>query len=212
MQSPASTGSGFDEKLLDLSSEIDRFEGYEHAHALTIALIADAVAKHFNLAAHDRFFMQQAAFIHDIGEMAMGRDYILANRALTDLERLDLQRHPVVGEQEAAKRGFARGVQLLVRWHQEWWNGGGYPDAIERGQIPLAARILRVADSFSALTVNRPSRAAMTIVDAKQYMIEWAGIEFDPAVVHAFLSIDEELYVTTATSPEKDITQQTEEL
>jgi len=194
MQSPAAAESPFDEKLLDLSSNIDRFEGYNHAHALSIALIADAVAKQFNLAPHDRFFMQQAALIHDIGEMVMGREYIKAHRTLADAERIDLQRHPVIGEQEAARRGFPRGVQLLVRWHQEWWNGGGYPDAIEGTQIPLAARILRLADSFSALTVDRPTRPALTIAQAKQFMAEWAGIEFDPAVVRAFLAIDESVY------------------
>lgn len=202
MQGPASAGSGFDEKLLDLSSEIDRFEGYKHAHALTIALIADAVGAYFNLAAHDRFFMQQAALVHDIGEMAMGRDYIQANRTLTDAERIDLHRHPVIGEQESAARGFARGVQLLVRWHQEWWNGGGYPDAIHGTQIPLAARIIRVADSFSSLTVDRPVRPAMSVADAKRYVIEWAGIEYDPAVVRAFLSIDESIYTPDVASAE----------
>ncbi|MGI8812063.1 MAG: HD-GYP domain-containing protein [Pyrinomonadaceae bacterium] len=200
MQRPTSASSGFDEKLLDLSSEIDRFEGYKHAHALTIALIADAVGASFNLATHDRFFMQQAALIHDIGEMAMGRDYIQANRTFSDAERIDLHRHPVIGEQESAARGFARGVQLLVRWHHEWWNGSGYPDAIHGSQIPLAARIIRVADSFSSLTVDRPVRAAMSVADAKRYIIEWAGIEYDPSVVRAFLSIDESIYTLSVAS------------
>jgi HD-GYP domain-containing protein (c-di-GMP phosphodiesterase class II) len=194
MQNPAAAASRFDEKLLDLSATIDAFEGYRHAHALSIALIADAVAKQFNLAPHDRFFMQQAALIHDLGEMVMARDYIKANRSLTAAERVDLQRHPVIGEQEAARRGFSRGVQLLVRWHQEWWNGGGYPDAIDGAQIPLAARILRLADSFSSITVNRPYRNALSLHDAKQYLIDWAGIEFDPEVVRAFLSVDESVY------------------
>ena len=194
MQNPAAAASRFDEKLLDLSSSIDQFEGYKHAHALSIALIADAVAKQFNLAAHDRFFMQQAALIHDIGEMVMDREYIKAARGLTDVERIDLQRHPVIGEQEAAKRGFSRGVQLLVRWHQEWWNGGGYPDAIEGAQIPLAARILRLADSFSSITVDRPSRPALGLAGAKQFLTDWAGIEFDPDVVRAFLSVDPSVY------------------
>jgi HD-GYP domain-containing protein (c-di-GMP phosphodiesterase class II) len=194
MQNPAAAASRFDEKLLDLSTNIDQFEGYTYAHALSIALIADAVAKQFNLAPHDRFFMQQAALVHDIGEMVMGRDYIKAHRRLTDDERIDLQRHPVIGEQETARRGFSRGVQLLVRWHHEWWNGSGYPDAIESAQIPLAARILRLADSYSSITVDRPWRPAMGTVDAKQFLIDWAGIEFDPEVVRAFLSIDESVY------------------
>jgi HD-GYP domain-containing protein (c-di-GMP phosphodiesterase class II) len=180
--------SNFDEKLLELSSQMDEFEGYTHAHGLRIAAIADAIGKSFNLATHDRFFMQQAALLHDIGELVMNRDYIKLNRELTTAERLDMQRHPVIGEQEAAKRGFSRGVQLLVRWHHEWWNGGGYPDALEGEQIPLAARILRVADSFAALRDNRPRRKAMSVSEAKAFLIEWTGLEFDPKVVKAFLT------------------------
>lgn len=180
--------SDLDEKLLELSSEIDAFEGYTYAHGLRIAAIADAIGKEFNLAAHDRFFMQQAALVHDIGEMVMNRDYIKENRILTATERLDLQRHPVIGEQDAAKRGLSRGVQLLIRWHHEWWNGTGYPDCLEGEQIPLAARILRVADSFAALRDNRPRRKAMSVAEAKAHLREWAGLEFDPKVVKAFLA------------------------
>ncbi len=179
--------TNFDEKLLELSAEIDAFEGYTYAHGLRIAAIADAIGKSFNLAAHDRNFMQQAALIHDIGELAMNRDYIKQGRPLSAAERMDMQRHPVIGEQEAAKRGFSRGVQLLVRWHHEWWNGTGYPDALEGEQIPLAARILRVADSFAALRDDRPRRKAMSVAEARMYLTDWTGLEFDPKVVKAFL-------------------------
>ena len=191
MQNPAAAASRFDEKLLDLSTSIDQFEGYTYAHALSIALIADAVAKQFNLAPHDRFFMQQAALVHDIGELKMNRDYISSSGVLSADERLDLQRHPVIGEQETAKLGLPRGVQLLVRWHHEWWNGSGYPDGLVAEQIPLAARILRIADTYSALVSKRPFRTAWTHADARKYLIEWAGIEFDPAIVKAFIQISE---------------------
>ena len=168
---------------------MDDFECYTGAHGLQIAAIADALGAAFNLASRDRFFLQQAALIHDIGEKRMNREYIRATLGLTDNERIDLQRHPVIGEQEAAKLGLPRGVQLIVRWHHEWWNGGGYPDGIEAEQIPVAARILRVADTFSALTSGRPFRAAMPVDNARKYLTEWAGIEFDPSVVKAFLPI-----------------------
>ncbi len=198
MQTTPAAESRFDEKLLDLSSQMDEFEGYAHAHGLRLATIADAIGKQFNLAAHDRFFMQQAALVHDIGEVVMNREYIKESRVLTPDEVLDVQRHPVIGEQESARRGMSRGVQLLIRWHHEWWNGAGYPDALEGEQIPLAARILRVADSYAALTDDRPRRDAMSDPEAKHYMSEWAGLEFDPKVVKAFLSIDTATYITSA--------------
>ncbi|QYO65706.1 HD-GYP domain-containing protein [Leptolyngbya sp. 7M] len=178
-----------EEKLLDISSRIDLFEGYTHAHGLRIAEIADSIGNEFGMHEHDRKLMQQAALLHDIGEMAMKRDYIREARELSDIERLDMQRHSVIGEQEAAKLGLPRSVQLLIRWHHEWWNGYGYPDRLAGEQIPLAARIIRVADSFCALTDNRPRRAARSETEAVQYLIEWAGLEFDPRIVNLFLKL-----------------------
>ena len=189
MQSIQAEQPVIDEKLLRLSSEMDAFEGYEETHALRVATLAASIAAAFNISPHDLFFLQQAAVLHDIGEMEMAREYIAASRSLTGDERVDLQRHPVIGEQATAKHGLSRAVQLIVRWHHEWWNGGGYPDCLAGEQIPLAARILRVADTYAALISPRPFRAAMSADDARKYMAEWAGIEFDPAVVKAFLTV-----------------------
>ena len=182
-----------DESLLRLAKTIDDFEAYSHPHATRIATISDEVAKLFNLGQHDRVSLRHAALVHDLGEAVMNRDYIKRGSLLSEEERLDMMRHPVIGEQEAAKRGLSRAVQLLVRWHQEWWNGEGYPDGLRREQIPLAARILRVVDTYCALTDNRPYSPAIPIADAKKYLTQWAGLEFDPRVVRAFLSLPEEL-------------------
>jgi HD-GYP domain-containing protein (c-di-GMP phosphodiesterase class II) len=181
----------FDERVLRVSPQMDQFEGYADAHGRRIAEIADRLAAAFNLASRDRFFLQQAALVHDIGELVMNREYIRSPRVLTVEERLDLQRHPVIGEQETAKMGLPRGVQLLVRWHHEWWNGCGYPDGLAAEQIPLAARILRVADCFAAVTSARPFRPAMTEQQARRHLIEWTAIEFDPIIVKTFLDSTE---------------------
>lgn len=191
MQGVSILKEDFEESLLNIAKTIDDFEGYRHPHAVRIAVLSNATAKLFNLASHDRYSLGQAALVHDIGELVMNRDYINARRALTEAERIDMQRHPVIGEQEAAKRGLGRAVQLIVRWHHEWWNGAGYPDALMRDRIPLAARILRVADTYAALTDARSYNAAISAEQAKKYIIEWAGIEFDPLVVKAFLSLQD---------------------
>ena len=178
------------EAFIELARTVDRFERYENAHALRIANIADEIAIVFHLARHDRGSLQAAALLHDLGEVAMERDYIQDSRPLTSEERLDLSRHPVIGEREASRVGADRAAQLLVRWHHEWWNGAGYPDALRREEIPLAARILRVADSYAALTEMRPFRAALTDEEARAKLVARAGIEFDPSVVSVFLSLD----------------------
>ncbi len=172
-----------------LADATDEFEGYRHPHAERVAQLADELAKLFGLGRADRAALRIAALGHDLGEAAMRRDYIKRQGPLSEEERLDLARHPVIGEQETARAGADRGAQLLVRWHHEWWNGMGYPDALRREQIPLAARLLRVADAYAALTDARPFRAAFTEVDARRHLTEWAGLEFDPHVVRAFLTL-----------------------
>ena len=177
------------EAYLQLASAADKFEQYANPHAVRIAAIADRIAEAFHMAPQDRRSLRRAAYMHDLGEVAMERDYIQRAGALSEEERVDLARHPVIGEQEVARASADRAVQLLVRWHHEWWNGSGYPDALRQHEIPLAARILRVADTYAALTDARPFRAAMSEDEARQEIIEGAAIEFDPAVVTTLLSL-----------------------
>lgn len=176
---------------LQLASAADKFEQYANPHAARIAAIADRIGESFHMAHHDRRSLRRAAYMHDLGEVAMEREYIQRAGSLTEDERVDLARHPVIGEQEAARASADRAVQLLVRWHHEWWNGSGYPDALRQDEIPLAARILRVADSYAALTDARPFRPAMSEEEARRQIIEGAGIEFDPAVVSVFVSLQD---------------------
>ena len=180
---------GAREAYLQLAAAADRFEQYANPHAVRIAAIADALAGAFHMAPQDRRSLRNAAHLHDVGEVAMEREYIQRAGSLTIEERVDLARHPVIGEQEAARASADRAAQLLVRWHHEWWNGSGYPDALKQNEIPLAARILRVADSYAALTDGRPFRPALNEEEARQQIIERAAIEFDPAVVTVFLSL-----------------------
>jgi HD-GYP domain-containing protein (c-di-GMP phosphodiesterase class II) len=207
--------NGAGEAFLQLAKTSDRFEQYDNPHAQRIAVIADELALVFHLARHDRGSLQAAALLHDLGDVALERDYIQAARPLTYEERLDLARHPVIGEREASRVGADRAAQLLVRWHHEWWNGAGYPDALRREEIPLAARILRVADAYAALTDARPFRAAFTEIEARRELADRAGIEFDPAVVNVLLSIEplpemasfarvEEEVLTEETAPKQD--------
>lgn len=178
------------EVFMNLSYRADEFEGYANPHATRIAAIADQLARAFHLGARDRFSLRVAALGHDLGEVAMQRDYIQRNGALSDDERIDLARHPLLSEREAATSGADRGAQLLVRWHHEWWNGTGYPDGLRFEQIPLGARILRVADAYASLTDARPFRNAYSEKQAREHLLEWTGLEFDPRVVRALLALE----------------------
>jgi HD-GYP domain-containing protein (c-di-GMP phosphodiesterase class II) len=178
------------EVFTSLAARADEFENYANPHAWRIAAIADQIARLFRLGPRDRFSLRIAALAHDLGEVVMNRDYMRGRETLSDDERIDLARHPLISEREAATAGADRGAQLLVRWHHEWWNGTGYPDGLRFEQIPLGARILRAADTYASLTDARPYRAAYSEQQAREHLIEWTGIEFDPRVVRALLTLE----------------------
>src|SRR6185503_14326016 len=97
------------EAFIQLARTTDKFERYETPHAQRIAAIADEIATSFHLARHDRGSLYAAALLHDLGEVAMERDYIQASGALSSEERIDLARHPVIGERGVASwRGSRR--------------------------------------------------------------------------------------------------------
>src|ERR1051325_5190600 len=93
------------EAFIQLAKTVDKFERYDNPHAQRIAAIADEIAQEFHLARHDRGSLYAAALLHDLGEVAMERNYIQATSALSAEERLDLSRHPVIGEREASRVG-----------------------------------------------------------------------------------------------------------
>ena len=193
MRSPIKTISGghLETKVFrKLGQSADAFESYQHPHAERIAAVSSEIGRAFNLGSKDLQSLRAAAFMHDLGEVKMDRDYLKRAGSLTDEEVIDLQRHPLIGEQEAAKSGGDRATQLIIRWHHEWWNGCGYPDALRREEIPLAARILRVVDSYMAVTDARPFRPGMTTEAARTHVAQWAGLEFDPGVVNVLLALE----------------------
>lgn len=176
-------------QLAELAGEIDQVEGYTSPHAAFLAGMAGVLGEYFGLRDSDLSSLKQAAFAHDLGERIMKREYFARRGELTWDERFDLWRHPILGEQAAAQRELSRQAQLLIRWHHEWWNGRGYPDNLAGEAIPLGARILRVVDTYSALISDRPYRERFEEASAKQIIADQAGIEFDPRVVTAFLTL-----------------------
>lgn len=176
-------------QLAKLAAETDEVEVYATPHAAVVTHICVELGKRLGLRGSDLLALNYAALVHDLGERVMKRDYLGRRGELTWDERLDLWRHPVLGEQAAAQRELPRQTQLLIRWHHEWWNGQGYPDALAGEAIPLGARILRLADTFSALTSARPYRPRMEEETARQIIADSAGLEFDPQVVQAFLEM-----------------------
>jgi HD domain len=177
------------DRLLKIAVEIDRIEGYSEPHSVMIARIAERMGSLMGLHGTDLTALKYAALLHDIGERVMKRNYLLRPDDLTWEETLDLWRHPILGEQAAGELKLARQVQLLIRWHHEWWNGLGYPDGLAGETIPLGARILRAVDSYCALVSKRPHRRRFEALEAEQIIADLAGIEFDPQVAKKLVAL-----------------------
>jgi hypothetical protein len=176
-------------RLLKIAVEIDRIEGYSEPHAIAIAWTAERIGARMGLHGVDLTALKFAALAHDLGERAMKRNYLLRPDELSWDETLDLWRHPILGEQAAGELKLPRQTQLLIRWHHEWWNGGGYPDGLAGEVIPPGARILRAVDSYFALISDRPHRRRFDRTEAEQIIADLAGIEFDPQVVKLLLQV-----------------------
>lgn len=186
-------GKAGEETITRLADRIDSYEKYSRPHSRVMAELAARLARRMGLPQHDVNAIVEAAMLHDIGLQAMNPPYHSSSRQLSLDERLDLWRHPVIGEQQMARRGAPRHAQLLVRWHHECWNGSGYPDGLSFEDIPIGARILRAVELLSALVSDRPYRAALSDEKAIESLEASAGVECDPYVIASLLVLIEEI-------------------
>jgi HD-GYP domain-containing protein (c-di-GMP phosphodiesterase class II) len=131
-------------------------------------------------------------FLHDIGKVGVPEQILCKKGPLTGEEWTVMRNHPVVGAQIIAPITFLNGAVELIRHHHERFDGGGYPDGLRAEEIPLAARIFAVADSFDAMTSDRPYRGAMRVDRALAEIDGGAGTQFDPEVVRVFVRMIEE--------------------
>ncbi|HVG21292.1 MAG TPA: HD domain-containing phosphohydrolase, partial [Blastocatellia bacterium] len=190
-------GKSREEIINRLSERIDSYENYSGPHAHLMAELAAHLGRRLGLTQPDINAISEAALLHDIGLYAMMPAYHSTPGPLTFEERMDLWRHPIIGEQQMAKRDAMRHAQLLVRWHHEWWNGSGYPDMLAYEDIPIGARILRAVELYSALVSDRPYRAALNRNQAIETLKASAGIECDPYIVKALVALLEDIHAQT---------------
>jgi HD-GYP domain-containing protein (c-di-GMP phosphodiesterase class II) len=178
--------------LAQLAERVDVSEGHRPGHAARIALLSERLARRSGMAEIDVADVRAAALAHGFGLFSLRLGALERNGPLTLAERVELWRHPLLAEQQLAKRGLSRHAQLLVRWHHEWWNGLGYPDMLSGEAVPLGARIIRVVESYEALRSDRPFRAALDPDVARQVIADRSGLEFDPRLAARFLQLLEE--------------------
>lgn len=167
---------------------LQNYDDYTYKHCLRVAMLSTSIANELNLSPADIKEVIVAALLHDIGKSNIDHEIIVKPGKLTDDEFDKIKKHPFIGY-EILKRtgGYSSNVMAGVLFHQEKYDGSGYPTGLAGKKIPLVARILTVADVFDALTSNRPYRRPWSVAETEEYMLGGCGIHFDYDVTAAFL-------------------------
>jgi diguanylate cyclase (GGDEF)-like protein/putative nucleotidyltransferase with HDIG domain len=170
-----------------LARAVDSRDAYTGSHSERVATIAAQIAEKLNLSVDEIELTRLAGSLHDLGKLAIPEEILRKPAALSDAERLVLERHPQIGYRMLESLG----VDPIADWvlhHHERWDGHGYPDGLAGEEIPLGARIIFVADAFDAMTSDRLYRAALSFEEAVAEVERCSGTQFDPQVVDAFLA------------------------
>ncbi len=173
--------------LRSLISIIEAKDSYTKGHTERVASYAMALANRMNFDEETLRTILFGALLHDIGKMGVLDEIIRKPGPLSDAEWELMRAHPVVGAQIVEKMEFLTGTIDIVRHHHESWNGKGYPDGLRGTDIPLLARIVTVADSFDAMTTDRPYRKALSLDEAVTRLEEASGVQFDAELVKVFV-------------------------
>jgi len=170
-----------------LAAAVDAKDHYTRGHSEAVARYSVGIATELRLPTEDRFNVRIAALLHDVGKIGMP-DTILNNPGQLDTHERDIVRsHPSVGERIVKQVPQLQKILPGILYHHERYDGTGYPCGLSGDRIPLIARIICVADSFDAMTSNRPYRSALTVDQALAELQACKGTQFDPPCVDAFI-------------------------
>lgn len=170
-----------------LVTAIDARDRYTRAHSEDVARYALFLAGRLGLERPLREAIHRAALLHDVGKIAVPDDVLRKPAALTQEEFEIIQQHPLVGGTLVRDLNAADLVSDGVRHHHERWDGTGYPDRLAGEDIPLIARVIAVADAYSAMTTTRPYRRSLRPSAALQELIAVAGTQLDPRLTDVFV-------------------------
>jgi len=162
---------------------MELFNPWLGGHAKRVAALVKEVAKRFDLGDKDIELMEMAALLHDIGLIGLPRSLLeKAEDKLRKSERALLTQHPMLGYETLNKIEDLRQVSVIVKWHHENFDGTGYPDGLSKEEIPLAARVIRVASDYD----NLVNKKKMLRRDALSYLNSGSGKAYDPDVIFEF--------------------------
>ena len=185
----------YDETLEALGGALDLRDNETEGHSRRVTRYCLEIAKSMGCSEEVRRQIARGSYLHDIGKIGIPDAILLKPGKLTDEERQIMETHVRIGYDLVCRIAFLASAAEIVLTHQERYDGLGYPQGLMGKEIPLGARIFAVADTFDAMTSDRPYRAALSFAVAREEITKESGHQFDPDVVHASLSVSDELWL-----------------
>jgi len=174
--------------LESMADTVDLRDPYTGGHSRRVAELVAGMLRHMRLEGPEVDLILAAARIHDIGKIGIPDAVLNKPGPLTVEERALMETHPEQGAQLLTRyKDFSRGMSIVL-YHHESWNGTGYPHKLKGAQIPFGARVIAVADSFDAMTSDRPYRKGFTVAKAASILVEGRGAQWDSSIVDAFIN------------------------
>jgi putative nucleotidyltransferase with HDIG domain len=178
----------FTQTIGALAEAVDKRDPYTSRHSHRVKEIAVDIGRVMRVSDAELEALEWGGLLHDVGKIGVPDNVLLKQERLNKEERMIMNAHPVLGAEIIAPVEKLAAELPIIRHHHEWYNGSGYPDRLIGDEIPKLARILHVADAFEAMTAARPYRMTpLTHEQALGELRKFAGVQFDPVVVDAFV-------------------------
>ncbi|MEW6183449.1 MAG: diguanylate cyclase [Bacillota bacterium] len=180
--------------LQTLVTLINTKDKYTFGHSERVMSYSLALAEKLKLSEEEKDFLRYGAYLHDIGKIEIETSILNKEGSLDKDEWTIMKNHAVYGTGIIQPLAAFKEIVPVVRFHHENYDGSGYPDGLRGEEIPLLARILRIADSFDAMTTDRPYRKALSFSEACREIERCAGRFYDPSLVPVFLEAVEDVF------------------
>jgi putative nucleotidyltransferase with HDIG domain len=178
----------FTQTIKALAGAVDKRDPSTALHSRNVSDISVEIGGVLRLNSRDMEALEWGGLLHDVGKIGVPDYVLLKEDRLTRDERQMMNSHPVLGAEIIAEVTRLAPELPIIRHHHEWYNGSGYPDRLLGEEIPRLARVLHVADAFEAMTASRPYRKTpLSKEQALGELRKFAGIQFDPEIVDAFV-------------------------
>lgn len=191
----------YDATLEALGAALDLRDSATEGHSARVTHYTLTMAKVMGRASEEMSEIARGAYLHDIGKIGIPDGILLKQGRLTAEEKEVMETHVFIGYELVRRIPFLSDAAELVLAHQERYDGLGYPRGLKGNDIVMGARIFAVADTLDAITSDRPYRKARPLKDAIDEIRKESGRQFDPAVIHTFLSIPDRTWQEIRNAP-----------